>query len=279
MAEQSSVVRGVTASERVFQVQLAFKDLGPGDHGTGEIARATGLNDATVSRILAAGVYEGIFRRAQGKTRGRWQLGQGSAAIGFNAIDDAYSAQMPTDKVKAVLTNLHEKTDSGLTFLYTRATGEVPGRQCVEMGVGESDLEELNMTTAAVLSVTRSLRTGASGRTILAYLGDSLVQRVIAQEIPPHVGPGVIRDDAELLASLQTIRDRGYALGYQECMAEWHSCAAPVFWDDTITASVLLLKKAELGEIPEAYVTATVRAAAQLSGLRGGWPGALRDDA
>ncbi|MFJ6513911.1 IclR family transcriptional regulator C-terminal domain-containing protein [Streptomyces sp. NPDC091406] len=263
----------MTASERVFQVQLAFKALGPGDHGTGEIARAAGLNDATVSRILTAGVYKGIFRRAKGTKRGRWHLGEGSAAIGFHAIDDAYGAQMPSDEVKTVLTKLHQVTHNGLTFLYTRATGETPGRQCVEMGVGESDLAELNMTTASVLSVTRSLRTGASGRSILAYLGDNLVQRVVEQEIPPHAGPGVIRDDVELLASLQAIRDRGYALGYEECMADWYSCAAPVFWDDTITASVLLLKPAGLGEIPQADVTATVRAAARLSGLCGGWPG------
>ncbi|MET8816509.1 hypothetical protein ABZW47_31485 [Streptomyces sp. NPDC004549] len=58
------------------------------------------------------------------------------------------------------------------------------------------------MTPRDVLSVTRSLRTGASGRTILAYLSEDIQQRVAAEPIPEEAGPGVLRDPQEFLDSL-----------------------------------------------------------------------------
>jgi DNA-binding IclR family transcriptional regulator len=142
------------------------------------------------------------------------------------------------------------------------------------MAVGDSDLVELGMTPRDVLSVTRSLRTGASGRTILAYLAEVLQHRVLAEPVPEQAGPGVYRDNDELLAALSDVRDRGYALGYQECMAGWNSCAAPIMWNDSIMGAVLLLKTmALMPEAPENVIEATKNAAARLSRMGGGvWP-------
>jgi hypothetical protein len=55
------------------------------------------------------------------------------------------------------------------------------------MAVGESDLMELGITIREVLSVTRSLRTGASGLSILAYLPEPMQRRVLAE--PDPMGP------------------------------------------------------------------------------------------
>lgn len=90
------------------------------------------------------------------------------------------------------------------------------------------------MTPREVLSVTRSLRTGASGRTILAYLPEPIQQRVLAEPVPSEAGPGATKDNDQLLRSLQDIRDNGYATGFQECMAGWNSRAAPVMREDSI---------------------------------------------
>ncbi|MFD7954382.1 IclR family transcriptional regulator C-terminal domain-containing protein [Streptomyces ardesiacus] len=139
------------------------------------------------------------------------------------------------------------------------------------MSVGDSDLEELGMTPRDVLFVTCSLRTGASGRTILAYLSADIQQRVAAEPIPDEAGPGVFRDPEEFLASLTEIRDTGYALGFQECMKGWNSCAAPVIHHDTIMGAVLLLKPCTvMPEAPASVIDATVRAGSALSAL-GGW--------
>lgn len=122
------------------------------------------------------------------------------------------------------------------------------------------------MTPRDVLSVTRSLRTGASGRTILAYLPEVLQQRVLAEPVPDQAGPGVYRDNDALVASLAEVRDLGHALGYEECMAGWNSCAAPIMWDGSIMGAVLLLKlKSVMPVAPDSVIEATKEAAAVLS--------------
>ena len=132
----------------------------------------------------------------------------------------------------------------------------------------------LGMTTREVLSVTRSLRTGASGRSILAYLPEPIQRRVLAEPVPDGAGPGVYRDNDELLRSLADIRDQGYAVGLQECMPRWNSCAAPVMWNDSIVGSVLRLKPSTvMPELPSSVIEATKTTAARLSRLSSGsWP-------
>ena len=58
-----------------------------------------------------------------------------------------------------------------------RAPFGVAGKQCLDFEVGDSDLQELEMTPRELLSTTRSLRTDASGRTILAYLPEGIQQK------------------------------------------------------------------------------------------------------
>ncbi|MEU1502783.1 IclR family transcriptional regulator C-terminal domain-containing protein [Streptomyces sp. NPDC005732] len=120
---------------------------------------------------------------------------------------------------------------------------------------------------------TRSLRTGASGRTILAYLPEEIPKRVAEGPVPDEAGPGVIRDGNELLHSLSEIRDQGYALCRQECMAEWNPIAALVIWDGAIWGAVLMLKPMDImPKAPQHYILATITAAARLSQIGGAWP-------
>lgn len=122
------------------------------------------------------------------------------------------------------------------------------------------------MTARDILSITCSLRTGASGRTILAYLPEDIQEVVLAESIPAEPGPGVYRDNDELLASLADVRDRGYALGYEDCMPLWNSCAAPIVWSEAIMGAALLLKPATImPEAPDTVIEANQAAAAKLS--------------
>lgn len=259
--------RGTNHAERAFLVTQAFISF-PGEPiGPGVIAAATGLDDSTVHRILQSGVYSGLFVRSG---RGKYQLGSKAADLGFHALTDD---NLDDDIVQEILQTLRLKTDGGLAFLYMKAPHKAAARQCVDMAVGDSDLVELGMTPREVLMITRSLRTGASGRTILAYLNEELQRRVLAQPIPEEAGPGVYTDNDELLASLREVRDQGYAIGHQECMRGWNSCAAPVIWHDAIYGAVLLLKPAYvMPEVPQSVIDATVEAGSRLSSLNGGWP-------
>ncbi|MCX4578985.1 IclR family transcriptional regulator [Streptomyces sp. NBC_01571] len=246
--------------DRFIRVQKAFAQLGGDVHGTGEIAKAAGLDDSTASRILQSGVYGGLFERIG---RGKYRLGATAAHLGMHALA---SAPAKDDSTHTILEELREATDGGLVFQYMLAPFGGAQRQCIDMAVGDSDLVELGMTALDILSVTRSLRTGASGRTILAYLPTTLQELVLAEPIPAEAGPGVYRDDKELLASLEEVRDRGYALGYEECMPLWNSCAAPIVWGEAIMGAALLLKPATvMPEAPESVIEATKTAASQLS--------------
>ncbi|MFG2401684.1 IclR family transcriptional regulator domain-containing protein [Streptomyces lydicus] len=265
----SSRASGSGHAERVFLVQTAFAELGGSAHGPGEIAEFTGLDDSVVYRILQSGIYQRIFERVD---RGLYRLRTSAAQLAFTALDHRL------DGAQSVLRDLRAATDGGLAFLYMVAPFSGAQRQCVDMAVGDSDLAELGMTPRDVLSVTRSLRTGASGRTILAYLPEVLQQRVLAEPVPDQAGPGVYRDNDALVESLAEVRDLGHALGYEECMAGWNSCAAPIMWDGSIMGAVLLLKlKSVMPVAPDNVIEATKEAAAELSRYGAARPDAGRD--
>jgi DNA-binding IclR family transcriptional regulator len=260
---------GTGHAERVFRVQKAFAELGGDIHGPGELAQASSMDDSAVHRILQSGVYLGVFERVG---RGRYRLGTRAASLGIQALANA-----PGVAARTVLEDLRHTTGGGLAMLYTLAPFGGAQRQCIEMAVGDSDLVELGMTPRDVLSVTRSLRTGASGRTILAYLPEPIQHRVLAEPVPTQAGPGAIHDNYALLRSLQDIRDHGYALAYEECAPGWNSCAAPIFWGDWIMGSMLLLKPAsEMPQVPAHIVEATKAAAAELSRPTPGALGSVR---
>ncbi|WP_416974636.1 IclR family transcriptional regulator [Streptomyces sp. 4F14] len=246
--------------DRFIRIQDAFSELRGEVHGTGEIAQAAGLDDSTTSRILQAGAETGFFDRVG---RGRYRLGVGAVNLGMQALAHTRAKD---DETHSALEELREATDGGLVFEYLLAPFGGAQRQCIDMAVGDSDLVELGMTALDILSVTRSLRTGASGRTILAHLPRALQEPVLAEPVPAEAGPGVYRDDKELLASLEEIRDRGYALGFEECMPYWNSCAAPILWDNSIMGAVLLLKPATvMPKAPESVIEATKAAASRIS--------------
>ncbi|MGW7573687.1 IclR family transcriptional regulator domain-containing protein [Streptomyces sp. NPDC054765] len=257
-------------AERVFLVQTAFAELGGSAHGPGEIAEFTGLDDSVVYRILQSGIYQRIFERVD---RGLYRLRTSAAQLAFTALDHRLDGATS----QTVLRELRKATDGGLAFLYMVAPFSGAQRQCVDMAVGDSDLAELGMTPRDVLSVTRSLRTGASGRTILAYLPEVLQQRVLAEPVPDQAGPGVYRDNEALVESLAEVRDLGHALGYEECMAGWNSCAAPIMWDGSIMGAVLLLQlKSVMPVAPDRVIEATKEAAAELSRYGAARPSADR---
>ncbi len=256
----TTIPGGTTHASRAYHVQKVLADMGPGDHALADIAAAADLDDSTTSRLLASGVYRGVYERP---SRGRYRLARSLADLAY-VLPHGPTRQ---DSSRA-LQELRLATDGGLAFLYLKSPGMTAGRQCADMAVGDSDLVELGMTPRDVLQVTRSLRTGASGRVILAYLPESVQAHVIAEPLPDEAGPGVIRDADILRDSLVTIRETGYALGYQECMAGWNSISAPVFDGDSISASVLLLKPAlQMQKAPAHYIEAVKKAAAALSDL------------
>lgn len=230
---------GSAHADRVFRVQRAMTELPGQVHGPGEIAEFTGLDDSTVHRILQSGSHDGTVVR---EGRGLYRLGAGAAQLGLKAV-----AHAPNERVsRGLLEDLRASTDGGLVFLYAVAPFGGARKQCLDISVGDSDLSELGLTHRAMIAFSSSLRIGASGRVILAFLPDVIRERALAEPLPYEGGPGAYRDAAELTVSLEKIRRRGFALDWEESAAGWLGCAAPVVWDGLIMGSVLVLKPKSL---------------------------------
>ncbi|MGW0546019.1 IclR family transcriptional regulator [Streptomyces altiplanensis] len=258
---------GSNHANRVFRVQRAFTELLGQVHGPGELAEATGLDDSTVHRILQSGVHDGIFFR---ESRGLYRLGSGAARLGLKALTHAPNAEV----AHGVLERLRADTGGGLVFLFAVAPFGGARKQCLDMAVGNSDLSELNLSHRALLVIFQSLRTGASGRAILAHLPEVIQEGVLAEPLPAEAGPGAYRDEGALLASLKTVREQGIAIGIEECAAGWSGCAAPVLWDGLIMGSILVLKPmADVPQWSDSLVEPIRRAAAAFTeaGGCGAW--------
>lgn len=254
---------GTGLAERVFRVQQAFTRLDGDVHGPGELARATGLDDSTVHRILRSGMRQGMFVRLG---HGRYSLGGGVVQLAIHACSHRQDPHL----VHAVLEELRG-TAGGPAFFYALAPFGTTRRLCVDMAVTETDLRAIGYAADDILSVARPLRSGACGRAILAYLPLSVQRAALDVALPSYAGPGALTDWDALRDSLVDTRRYRYAVGQDEDLPGWNSCAAPVLWGEAVLGSVLLLRRAdEMPVISPTVIRATQRAADELVLLFGG---------
>lgn len=260
---ESARTAGTGLAERVFRVQQAFTRLDGDVHGPGELAKAAGLDDSTVHRILRSGMQQGMFVRVG---HGRYSLGGAVAQLAIHAC----SHRQDPEFIHSVLEELGAVT-GGPAFFYVLAPFGTPRRLCVDMAVGEADLREIGYAADDILSVARPLRAGACGRAMLAFLPLAAQKEALEAELPPYAGPGALKDWESLRDSLAEARRYGYAVGQNEDLPGWNSCAAPVLWGEAVMGSVLLLKRAvDMPSITTGVIRETQRAAAELALLFGG---------
>jgi DNA-binding IclR family transcriptional regulator len=249
-------------AERVFRVQRAFTRLDGEVHGPGELARATGLDDSTVHRILRSGVAQGIFVRLG---HGRYSLGGGVVQLAIHACAQPQNPRA----VHAVLEKLRATAD-GPVFFYVLVPFGSPQRLCADLSATDADLRDIGYAAEDLVSVARPLRSGAGGRAILAFCPPAVQRGALDAKLPPYAGPGAITDWEVLRAALADTRRLRFAVGHDDDLAGWDSCAAPVVWGEAVVGSVLLLRRIGLRPaITAATIAATRLAAAELGSMFG----------
>ncbi|MEU1309147.1 IclR family transcriptional regulator C-terminal domain-containing protein [Streptomyces cinnamoneus] len=254
MSDSATTGKG-TSQQKAYRIQAVFVKLGGEVHSLKDIAEAANLKEPTAHSWLQAGCINGIFEQVG---RGMYRLGPGSARLGMRGM----SRTPDLDATQAVLQELNRATGGVAGYYALRGDARV----CKAHALGDHTPASLNVDPLAMVNVGRSLRTGASGRVILAHLDSFMQESILAEPVPEGVGPGVIRSNEALKATLDDILARGYAIGRQECMPGWDSVAAPVMWGAMIQGSILLLVPADqMPEDPRLMVEATLKAAAQLS--------------
>ncbi|MBV6695591.1 helix-turn-helix domain-containing protein [Kitasatospora aureofaciens] len=244
----------------MFALQEAFSMLHGGDQSVLDLATATGMPDSTVHRILQSGLSGGAIDQI---CRGKYRPGPTIIKIAMHAMAHVPSAAT----TQRLLTGLHDAT-GGAALLFALTPFGGLRRLCTDYAWGDLDPGELGVFAHPLVTHSRSLRTGASGRVILAHLPAPLQELVFAEELPADAAPGAIRDNDALAATLTQIRQSGYAVAQEEVVPGWDAIAAPVMWGDIAMGSVLLAKpKADMPADLSKLIEHTRDTARKLSAL------------
>jgi DNA-binding IclR family transcriptional regulator len=244
-------IRHVAAVERALGVLDALAELE--DAGTNAIARRTGVNASTVSRLLATLAAGGIVRHVE--ETGRYRLGPRLAQLGAAAVAGLDLRALARPR----LTALAEETGE-------TATLSVPGEH-------DAITVDFAQSPSSVQSVARLGRPSvahatAAGKVVLAYGAVRLAPGRLRRFTPRTI---VARE--ELFRELEEVVREGVARALGEREVDLNAVAAPVVDVHGELAAVLGIQgpAERFGEPQLARSIAPLRAAAEsLSTALGG---------
>jgi IclR family acetate operon transcriptional repressor len=199
--------RRLAAVERALRVLDAFLEAG-GEAGTNELARLTGINASTVSRLLGTLAAHGYVERAA--DTGRYRLGGHLLRLGDAVLEGRDVRALARPHLVAL----------------ERETGETATLSVA--GGTEAVTVDFVASRASVMSVARVGRTSvahatATGKVMLAF-GDA---EPPAGPLERHTGR-TITDPARLAEEVAQVRARGWAQAEGEREPDLNAVAAPV---------------------------------------------------
>ena len=211
-------VRHVAAVERALAVLDALSDGSP-ELGTNEIARRTGINASTVSRLLATLASAGVVEHVP--STGRYRLGLRLLQLG-NTVLGRFDLR---EVARPHLLALVEETGETATL---SAPGE---RDAVTVDFAQS--------ASSVQSVARLGRPSighatATGKVMLAFGSAQLP----AGSLKAYTAR-TITDRRKLTAELERVRRQGYAEAAGEREPHLNAIAAPVFGANGELAAII----------------------------------------
>ncbi len=245
--------RRIGAVERALLVLDALGEAG-GEIGTNELARRTGINASSVSRLLATLVDAGY---AEPTPSGRYRLGVRLLQLGSRALDGLDLRALARPALEALAAATGET-----------ATLSVPGgRDAVTLDFAHSAQAVQSIARLGRPSVAHAT---ATGKVLLAF-GD----------VPLPSGrltgytERTVTDPEALAREVERCRELGWAAAVGEREPDLAAIAAPVHGSRGELAAILGLQ-GPAGRFDEGArrraVAALTRAAAELS-ARLGWPG------
>jgi len=203
---------GQPATRQVAAVQRAVTILGEladarGELGTNEIARRTGINVSSISRILATLVAGGLVEHVAAS--GRYRLGVGVIRLASAVHDRLDIRSLARPHLEELAARLQET-----------ATLSVPG----EHGVITLDFVQSPLSVRSVAQVGRASAAHATavGKVFLAYGGTVPAGRLSA------FTERTIVDHEVLRVEVAQARERGWAQALGEREEDLNAVAVPV---------------------------------------------------
>jgi DNA-binding IclR family transcriptional regulator len=201
-------VRRVAAVERALAVLDALAEAG-GELGTNELARRTGINASTVSRLLATLASSGLVEHVE--ATGRYRLGLRLVHLANTVLGRLDLRELARPHLRALV------EETGET-----ATLSAPG----ERDAVTIDFVQSSATVQSVARVGRPSvgHATATGKVMLAY-GEAAPP---SGSLTAHTEHTIV--DHELLAAeLARVRRLGHASALGERELDLNAIAAPVF--------------------------------------------------
>jgi DNA-binding IclR family transcriptional regulator len=200
--------RRLAAVERALRVLDAFLQV-PGDAGTNELARLTGINPSTVSRTLSTLVDAGYV--AHVPETGRYRLGTHLLRLANHVLASLDLRALARPHLVAL------EQATGET-----ATLSVPG----DPDAVTVDFVSSRSSVAGVARIGRPsiAHATATGKVMLAFAGIPLGSRSL-----DRLTPRTIVDRAALEAEVERARRQGWARAEGEREPDLNAVAAPVF--------------------------------------------------
>jgi DNA-binding IclR family transcriptional regulator len=211
-------IRLVGSVQRAFGVIDVLADA-DGELGTNEIARRTGVNPSTVSRLLATLVTGGLVEHVP--ETGRYRLGPRLVQLGNVVLARLDLRQIARPHLHALVeatgetaTLSTEGDRDAVTVDFVRSPFSVQG----VAQLGRPSIAHATATGKVLLAFGR--RPFPPGP-LKAYTDRTIVKR------------------SELAAELETIRERGYGYNFGEREDDLHAIAAPVWGSHGELAAII----------------------------------------
>jgi DNA-binding IclR family transcriptional regulator len=227
--------RLIAGVERAVSVLMALAGA-PGPLGTNELARRTGINASTVSRLLATLARDELVQRVP--ATGRYRLGLRLIQLGNAALAGVELREIARPHLFA----LREATGETATLSVPAADTAVT-----------VDFVQSPSTVRSVAEIGRPSvpHATASGKVYLAWTGAPVAAPL------PALTPHTITDPARLADEVARVREQGWAQARGEREAELHAVAAPVL-DVRGELAAILAVQGPAGRFDERAMAAAV---------------------
>ncbi len=226
--------RQVASVQRAVAILNELADAGT-ELGTNEIARRTGINASTISRILATLASGGLVEHVA--TTGRYRLGIGVVQLA-NTVHERLDIRSLARPHLEGLANRIKET----------ATLSVPGEhEAVTLDFVQSPL---SVRSVAVVGRTSAAHATAVGKVFLAYGGTPAGESLDAYTERTIVDPAVLEAD------LARARERGWAQAVGEREEDLNAGAAPVLSGTGTLVAILGVQGPAVRFNPRAMQTA-----------------------
>jgi len=213
----SPTAHHVKSDETAIAITESLMDLEGA--GVTELASHLGMAKSTIHDHLATLEYHGFVVKADGGYR----LGLRFLDFGIHARDSLDIYGVAKSKVKELAEESKERAwceveENGMGVFICGAVGERTVR------------------TDARIGLRMPLHCHAGGKAILASLPEDQVRSIIDRYGLPRRSEHTITDEETLMAHLETVRERGYAVNREESIPGIHAVSAPI----TDTAGTVL---------------------------------------